>query len=276
MIGYNYYMIKILTILLSFLAVFILILAIKNAYSVKANINSIQNRKSYLFVITNIAVAVILLFCYIIYILNAIRLNLSFRDLFISSLFLLNAVFIFYSSIITQKMGRLLYKIDELRKIDSLTGIYNRGYIERAIKKEHQRCLRYNHVASIIMIDINDFKFINDSYGHLTGDNVLVDLANTITKECRENDIVGRYGGDEFFILMPETDKERAKAFASRLIKVIEQKHTVFNNTDMHYTVSLGIASLDLSKDRTYQLWMHNADKNLYRAKAKFKASLNY
>ena len=268
-------MIKILTVLLSLSAIFLLIIAIKNAYNVKDSINNIKNRKSYLFVLANISVAVVLLFCYLIYLIDVVSQNSSNRYLFISSLFLLNSIFIFYSSIVTQKMGSLLYKIDKLRKIDSLTNIYNRGYIEKAIKKEYQRCLRYNHIASIVMIDINDFKSINDNYGHLTGDSVLIDLANTLKSECRENDIVGRFGGDEFFILMPETDNIRAKVFASRLSEIIEQKNIRSDNCDIRYSISLGVASLDLDKDRNHQLWMHNADKNLYQAKANFKSTFS-
>jgi diguanylate cyclase (GGDEF)-like protein len=165
-------------------------------------------------------------------------------------------------------MGKLLYKIDKIRKLDSLTQVFNREQIEKKIAKEFSRCTRYRRNASLIMIDIDKFKNINDRYGHQAGDRVIIDLVETIRKEMRADDIVGRYGGDEFIIIMPETTVEAARKFSDRLSAIIDNKNIIYDNNTIKYSVSMGISAVDFSHSN-YENWLKLTDTNLYRSKSK-------
>lgn len=266
-------MLKIFTLIILFSAIFLLIIAIRNAYRVKKSINSIKNKKSYHFVIFNILIAICFVFAYSIMAIKFIYSSVDYYYLFVSTLFLLNALFIFIASIVTKQMGILLYSIDKLRKMDALTDIYNRGAIEKAIKREYNRCYRYKRDACLVMIDVNNFKSINDKYGHLAGDEVLRDLAQTIASQCRDTDMVGRYGGDEFIILLPETNYDRANFFYRRLERIILDKEINYDHYKIKYSVSTGISCLT-SDYKDYLEWLRHADISLYDAKKLRQSSL--
>ncbi|MFQ5442585.1 MAG: diguanylate cyclase [Thermodesulfobacteriota bacterium] len=153
---------------------------------------------------------------------------------------------------------KLFDKTKELTLKDPLTGIANRRYIDRELKKSLHLSKRTNSPFSIIMIDIDFFKKYNDTYGHVAGDNLLKDISIVFLKALRETDLVGRYGGEEFLALLPDTDLLGACNVAERIRKAVKAKTGV--------TVSLGVAGLQ-KEVRDWKEILILADTALYRAK---------
>ena len=153
-------------------------------------------------------------------------------------------------------------KLKKLANTDYLTGLYNRKYQDKAFRKEFKRTKRYGHTLGVILIDIDDFKKINDNFGHQIGDKVLQDISNILKKYTREHDIVGRWGGEEFLIICPQTDMKGTKALAENLRKKIE--NFKFLNK-MSQTASFGL-SINTKTDDMYTL-ISRTDKALYMAK---------
>lgn len=145
---------------------------------------------------------------------------------------------------------------------DGLTGLFNHSSCFRKIDAELKRYVRYNTVVSLMMIDIDNFKEINDTFGHQTGDDVLASLGRIIREEAREADICCRYGGEEFAVIMPLTDASNAGALAERLRVRVAQ--SLFDGRSV--TVSIGVASCG-EKIRTPQELVKKADSALYGAK---------
>lgn len=161
----------------------------------------------------------------------------------------------------------LFEETKKLATIDPLTGILNRRALEEAFNKDVERAKRYNRPLSAIVIDVDDFKLFNDTYGHLFGDQVLKELAKTLRNSCRKTDIVGRYGGDEFCIILPETNLQGATKFAERLLKNIRNLTVVTpDNNKIPIKVSIGVASYP---DDTYEpeKLLTLADTTMYKAK---------
>lgn len=160
-----------------------------------------------------------------------------------------------------------VYK-DRLQKLavtDELTGVGNRAACNQALSLEVQRAQRYNIDFSVVMLDIDHFKFVNDQYGHDVGDVVLRVVANTIQKTLREMDVLCRYGGEEFLVLLPESDKQAAFQTAERLRLAV--KALTLSEVPMPITISLGVATLaSWDTDLTF---VKRADQALYRAKDK-------
>lgn len=153
--------------------------------------------------------------------------------------------------------------------LDPLTGIFNRRYFENQLSKELQRASRYGHNLSILFIDIDQFKKVNDEHGHQTGDQVLTDLSQILERSLRSVDVVARYGGDEFIILLPETKKAHAGKTANRILHAI--KNHDFFKSDLRIkdlAVSIGVACFPDDAGGTYEL-IKKADRSLYEAKAK-------
>lgn len=149
---------------------------------------------------------------------------------------------------------------------DTLTGFYNRrGFIELG-HREVERALRFGHPLSALMLDIDLFKQINDLHGHLIGDRVLVGLTNRCAQELRQIDLLGRYGGDEFVVLLPETSLENARCVAERLRMTAANIPIVANGTPLQITISVGVAALD-EKNKSLEKLMDQADQALYQAK---------
>ncbi len=126
---------------------------------------------------------------------------------------------------------------------------------------------RYGDEAVIVILDIDNFKKINDTYGHLVGDSILKQLAEFLKSNVRESDVVARFGGEEFIILMPKSSIEEGQAFAERLRKMIMEKEFVVGNIAIQITSSFGVSPLRDTGQETFEDYYCLADKALYMAK---------
>jgi diguanylate cyclase (GGDEF)-like protein len=153
-----------------------------------------------------------------------------------------------------------------LSQTDGLTKLYNRTHWEHCLQAEFKRWLRSQHASCLVMIDIDHFKKINDGYGHMAGDQVIKHLSTVIKAHVRETDISGRYGGEEFSILLADTSLENANVFAERLRKEIENAKVKYNDIELAYTISLGVAEINASM-QSYEAWIECSDAALYKSK---------
>jgi len=153
---------------------------------------------------------------------------------------------------------------------DHLTNLYNRRYMEEFLKNELEASKRYNYAFSVVMVDLDDFKKINDTYGHDSGDEVLKAVAEIMRANMRKADVICRYGGEEFLILMPKTPKENACKCMEKIKKMIEQKKFVFNGSMVQITASFGISSYPEDSSDIQDLLVLS-DIRLYRAKRQGK-----
>lgn len=158
-------------------------------------------------------------------------------------------------------------ELQRLSSTDRLTGLFNRGHWEEMLRQEYARHRRYDRNAALVMFDIDHFKKINDTYGHQTGDAVIQQTAEVIRNSMRDADIAGRYGGEEFVVLLPDTDSEGAASVAERLRQSIEAHEVVYEGNRIHFTVSLGIADLSQPTSGYAQL-IERADSALYASKS--------
>lgn len=151
---------------------------------------------------------------------------------------------------------------------DGLTGLYNRRYFDERLEHEIKRHDRYGHEFALILLDIDYFKAINDSYGHLVGDDVLKELSELVAKELRYADCMARYGGEEFVVVLPYTSGEKAQKLAERLRYIIANHSFCSAGADIKITASFGVTSFAAEQQITSQELIEQADKALYRAKA--------
>lgn len=157
-------------------------------------------------------------------------------------------------------------QLERLSRTDALTQLYNRGYWEECLRREFRRVRRTHHPASLVLFDIDHFKRINDDYGHQAGDEVIRALAQTLRQTCRGTDIPGRFGGEEFGVILIDTLAERGRVFAERLRRQVAERVVRFGDEEIRFTVSLGIAGLDAVVESVDQ-WLQRADQALYQAK---------
>ena len=150
---------------------------------------------------------------------------------------------------------------------DALTGTFNRRFLMDSMQREFSRTLRSQSPLSIIMTDIDFFKQINDRYGHLSGDEVLREFGKRIRSNCREEDIVARLGGEEFCIVLSDTDFEGAEAVAEQCRQVVANQPFETTTAIMEVTASFGIATLDLASPISVEALIDQADQHLYLAK---------
>jgi diguanylate cyclase (GGDEF)-like protein len=169
---------------------------------------------------------------------------------------------------------RLFNEIKNLSIHDGLTGIYNHAFIVEALKDEVERSKRYGSLLSIALFDIDDFKKINDTYGHLAGDAVLQKLAELLKTSLRAIDIVGRYGGEEFLAILPETDGLNGYIVAERFKERIENETFASGEGDIKITISGGVAHYAHGMDVNRLIKV--ADDSLYTAKRKGKNRIFY
>ncbi|MEM9101562.1 MAG: diguanylate cyclase [Pseudomonadota bacterium] len=157
-------------------------------------------------------------------------------------------------------------EIERQSKTDGLTQLYNRSHWEECLRREVSRVERYEGELTIIMMDLDHFKSINDRLGHLAGDEVIRESTRILRDCLRNSDIGGRYGGEEFGVILPETDIDGALVTAERIRQAIETSDIVFNNKAIKVTASLGIAMYDVAGISCDQL-IDRADQALYQAK---------
>ena len=178
------------------------------------------------------------------------------------------------------KIGRTIFKflsggnienayheeIYRLTTVDGLTQIYNKRYFLETLEREISRAQRYHRDLSLIMFDIDFFKNVNDSHGHLAGDSVLKQLAQVLKGRIRREDIMARYGGEEFAIILPEIGVQNAIVFAEKVRKIIEKTPFKFEDQKIPVTVSVGVAQVGPAVQTPLE-FIKAADDQLYRAK---------
>jgi diguanylate cyclase (GGDEF)-like protein len=177
------------------------------------------------------------------------------------------------------KIGRTIFKflsggnienayheeIYRLTTVDGLTQVFNRRYFLEQLDREVSRARRYRRELSLILFDIDHFKQINDTYGHLAGDYVLKQLATVVKGKIRREDILARYGGEEFAIVLPEIDAPNAVTFAEKVRKIVEKAPFKFEDTKIAVTVSVGVANCGETDDAAALI--KRTDEKLYEAK---------
>lgn len=166
-------------------------------------------------------------------------------------------------------LKKLQEELEFQARIDYLTGIPNRRYFMELAEHEIARIQRYPSTLAVIMLDVDFFKDVNDKHGHKAGDTVLQKLAHLMKSELREVDVLGRMGGEEFAILLPETDTQRAIEVADRLKKTVADRDiSLDSDSILHVTISIGLAVLTKQQD-SIEILLNKADKGLYQAKNK-------
>jgi diguanylate cyclase (GGDEF)-like protein len=178
------------------------------------------------------------------------------------------------------KIGRTIFKflsgdnienayheeIYRLTTVDGLTQVYNKRYFMENLERELSRAQRYGRDLSLLIFDIDHFKNVNDTYGHLAGDHVLKQMAELVKNNTRREDFMARYGGEEFAVILPEIDHDRAMVMGEKVRKLVEAEVFVFEKTSMPTTVSIGVATVDDSISEATEM-IKLADTNLYEAK---------
>jgi two-component system, cell cycle response regulator len=163
--------------------------------------------------------------------------------------------------------SRLVERLRNLSIRDGLTELYNHRHIMETVAGEFQRCERYDAAVSVLMIDIDRFKLVNDTYGHQAGDAVLRDVARLLVDGLRSVDAVGRYGGEEFMVVLPETRYEEARLTAERLRRTVDERTFTVAGHVLDLTVSVGLATYPGQEITTVSDLIRCSDAALYRAK---------
>lgn len=157
-------------------------------------------------------------------------------------------------------------RLEILASTDALTGLPNRQAIMGKAKKEFGRAQRYSRPLSIVMIDVDHFKSINDQYGHATGDHVLTNVGHILGDSLRDSDVLARIGGEEFVLLLPDTPKANAEFVAERMRSQLANTTIKFEALELKITASFGVAEIT-SEDETLEQMLSRADHAMYDAK---------
>ncbi len=165
---------------------------------------------------------------------------------------------------IEHKYHEELYR---LATVDGLTQIFNKAFLMEKLAEEFNRARRYERQMSLIMFDLDHFRNLNNRYGHVAGDYVLRKIASVVLRNMRKEDVFGRYGGEEFLIVLPEIDKEKARILAEKLRRLVEKTSFEHNEIPIQATISSGVSSITKSTKNVKQ-FLEKADKALYRAKS--------
>lgn len=158
-------------------------------------------------------------------------------------------------------------RLQAISIVDELTGLYNRRYFTERFEEEINRAKRYNYPVSCLMIDIDFFKNVNDTYGHLAGDQVLAELALIVKDSTRVVDFVCRFGGEEFVVLLPQTGISGALVVAEKMRRNVEQHGFPVDGRTIPVSVSIGVAVLDTENPGTFEELIRQADEAMYAAK---------
>ena len=164
------------------------------------------------------------------------------------------------------ELEAVMIQASEVSQIDALTFLVNRRMIVRELQNEVLRVERYNSPLSISVVDIDHFKNVNDTYGHLVGDGALRQVAYQLRDHIRHPDMAGRYGGEEFLILLPNSDSNAAAEQAARLCKQVRETGIQVENHTLNITISIGIAQFRNGED-TWESLLKRADNAMYEAK---------
>jgi diguanylate cyclase (GGDEF)-like protein/PAS domain S-box-containing protein len=183
-------------------------------------------------------------------------------------------------SLVRNRKGRALYRIVQLQDIserkelagrleelvdhDFLTGLFNRRHFEQELARELERASRYGSPGAVFLIDVDNFKTVNDTFGHTVGDDLLKGIAGSLKHRMRHSDTLARVGGDEFAVLLPQTRADQAMAVAADIVKALDKQTAVLANQSLHITASLGVASFD---GLSHLEVMEHADVAMYGAK---------
>lgn len=171
-------------------------------------------------------------------------------------------------------LNKAVESLSESSYRDGLTSIYNRRYLDKRLATEFDRCKRYKGIFSFIMLDLDHFKNVNDTYGHLAGDEVLCVVSQRISSLLRTVDVMGRYGGEEFCIILPATPIEGALILAERIRKIIADTPIMHKGTAISLTVSVGVVEYD-HEISNYEKIFHRADLALYFSKSNGRDQVN-
>ena len=160
----------------------------------------------------------------------------------------------------------LQHQLELLSRTDPLTGLLNRRAFDEIAENELSRFKRNQEVYSLLMVDIDHFKLINDKYGHPSGDDVLKSIASTFTSNVRSHDKIARIGGEEFCVFLPCTNKQEAYEVAEKLRVIISNTSVPLSKGDISFTISIGVSEVE-NTDSDHTAIMERADENLYKAK---------
>lgn len=164
------------------------------------------------------------------------------------------------------RVHQLVQMLAQKAKVDGLTGLWNRAFFDGRWAEEFARASRYGQPLSVMLIDCDRFKSINDDFGHPAGDSLLQGLARIIQRECRQTDLACRYGGEEFIVIMPGTDADEATVLAER-IRVGVESATWPRHPQRRVTLSAGVVGCSGAPAVSADAWIEAVDQNLYRAK---------
>jgi len=183
-------------------------------------------------------------------------------------------------SLVRDRKGRALYQIVQVQDIserkelsghleylvdhDFLTGLFNRRHFERELAQEVERAARYGSPGAVLLIDVDNFKTVNDTFGHTVGDDLLKRIAGSLKHRMRHTDTLARVGGDEFAVLLPQTKGEQAMSVAADFVKALDKQTALLANQSVHITASVGVASFENLSDLEV---MEHADVAMYGAK---------
>lgn len=158
------------------------------------------------------------------------------------------------------------HDLAKISRTDGLTGLFNRSFWEECLKEQFDHAQVVNSPCSLVIFDIDHFKKVNDTYGHTVGDDVIRETASILLKQARKTDMCGRYGGEEFTAVLPDTTADQAHYFAERLRKRIEAEVVKSCGVEVKFTVSLGVCQFN-PKLGDHLEWIQQADANLYHSK---------
>lgn len=221
---------------------------------------------------------------YIVY-YNAIAINIIDEQILLTNRIngltsvligaLISVLFWYYNYTNTMQKRRIKRQQKQLEQMayyDSLTNVYNRHYFNKIIRQG----LWFNQRSVIMFLDLDNFKNINDNYGHLVGDQVLKQFAELLTENIRQNDIIIRFGGEEFIILVPGISLEEGIEFAERLKRLISDSGFIIEGQSINITSSFGVVLLQSSGDDEFENSLEKADKALYKAKKNGKNRVEF
>jgi diguanylate cyclase (GGDEF)-like protein len=163
--------------------------------------------------------------------------------------------------------SRTHLRMQRMATVDGLTNLFNHRFFREQLRTEYQRALRYRKLMTVIMIDIDDFKVYNDTYGHLAGDRVLADTARTIRSSVRDIDYVARYGGEEFALILPEVDAQNGMIVAEKIRKAVEAQRFISEDGEVIGAITVSCGVTDNADSALPEEMIERADRALYWVK---------